>query len=221
MVQHSTSKVSPPQRLSVWTVILAIIATTSAVRADNQPMSPDSAAAAVNDSQQQNTGRTIFDVAKAKGPDLRKLLRPAQSHMQEAAATLAREDVSGHASASQQQAITELDGLIASLQKQCEKCGGQCNKPGSKPAPPKPGAKSGPAPGQSAATVATQTAVPADRSAISGLVKNLWGQLPERQREELLQPLSEEFLPAYAADIEEYFRVLAESPQPNAAEKKP
>jgi hypothetical protein len=168
------------------------------------------------------SGRTIFD-AKPKGPDLRKLLRPAQNHMQQAAAALADGDVSGHASAAQQEAVTELDSLIAALQKQCEKCGGQCNKPGSKSTKPNPGGKSGQLPGPSAATVATTTATaaPADRSAISRLVKDLWGQLPERQREELLQPLSEEFLPAYAADIEEYFRVLAESPQPKPTEKKP
>ena len=44
-------------------------------------------------------------------------------------------------------------------------------------------------------------------------MKDLWGKLPERQREELLQPLSEEFVPEYAADIEEYFRTMAESPE--------
>jgi hypothetical protein len=170
-----------------------------------------------------SSGRTILDVAKPKAPDLRKLLRPAQNHMQQAATALDDGDVSGHASAAQQEAITELDSLIASLQKQCEKCGGQCNKPGSKSAKPNSGGKSGASPGPSAATVATTTATaaPADRSAISRLVKDLWGQLPERQREELLQPLSEEFLPAYAADIEEYFRVLAESPRLKPTEKKP
>jgi hypothetical protein len=141
--------------------------------------------------------------------------------MRQAAATLAQQDISGRASSAQQQAIDELDGLIAQLQKQCEKRGGQYNKPGSKPGQPKPGGKSGASPGQSAATVVTHTATPADRSAISTLVKDLWGQLPERQREELLQPLSEEFLPAYAADIEEYFRVLAESPKTRPTEKQP
>jgi hypothetical protein len=47
-------------------------------------------------------------------------------------------------------------------------------------------------------------------------MKDIWGQLPERQQEELLQPLSEEFLPEYAADIEEYFRTLA-NPSEGAA----
>jgi hypothetical protein len=44
-------------------------------------------------------------------------------------------------------------------------------------------------------------------------VKDRWGRLPERQRDEILQPLSEEFVPEYAAETEAYFRALAE-PQP-------
>ena len=42
------------------------------------------------------------------------------------------------------------------------------------------------------------------------MVKDLWGKLPERQREQILQPLSEEFLPKYASEIEAYFRALAD-----------
>jgi hypothetical protein len=52
-----------------------------------------------------------------------------------------------------------------------------------------------------------------DRSAVERLVKDRWGRLPERQRDELLQPLSEEFVPKYAAETEAYFRALAE-PRP-------
>jgi hypothetical protein len=50
----------------------------------------------------------------------------------------------------------------------------------------------------------------ASRASISNLVKDVWGRLPDRQRQQVLQPLSEPFLPKYAADVEEYFRVLAE-----------
>ena len=66
--------------------------------------------------------------------------------------------------------------------------------------------------------IGSKPAPPVDKAAVGNLVKDLWGRLPERQREELLQPLSEEFLPEYAADIEEYFRVLAEAPAANASE---
>ena len=49
-----------------------------------------------------------------------------------------------------------------------------------------------------------------DRQAIAKLVKDRWGNLPERERDEMLQPLSEDFAPEYAAEIEQYFRALAE-----------
>jgi hypothetical protein len=80
-----------------------------------------------------------------------------------------------------------------------------------------PSGRTGASPAQGASAVAGTAGAPADRAAIGGLIKDLWGKLPERQREELLQPLSEEFLPEYAAEIEEYFRVLAETPRPVAA----
>jgi hypothetical protein len=84
----------------------------------------------------------------------------------------------------------------------------------------KPSGRTGASPTQSASAVAGMAAPPADRAAIGALVKDLWGKLPERQREELLQPLSEEFLPEYAAEIEEYFLVLAEMARPPASERE-
>ena len=50
----------------------------------------------------------------------------------------------------------------------------------------------------------------ASLAATGELVKDLWGHLPERQRQQILQPLSEDFLPKYATEIEEYFRALAD-----------
>ena len=145
-------------------------------------------------------------------------LAPVKQRMQRAESLLAARDASGRASTTQQEVVSELDAMIAKLQKQCESCGGQCNKPpGPQNKSPKPGGKSGAKPGETSATGATKPAV-VDRVAIADLVKDLWGRLPERQREELLQPLSEEFLPEYAADIEEYFRVLAETPADAPAE---
>jgi hypothetical protein len=118
----------------------------------------------------------------------------------------------------QQEVVDELDAMISQLQKQCEKCGGQCNKPpGASNKPAKPSAKRGGKPGETAGVAKTQAGGRIDRTAVSNLVKDIWGRLPERQREELLQPLSEEFLPEYAAEIEEYFRVLAEPPADAAA----
>jgi hypothetical protein len=150
-------------------------------------------------------------------------LKHVKEQMAKAESMLAARDASGRASATQQEVVNELDAMIAKLQTQCENCGGQCNKPPSPSnKPPKPGGKSGAKPGETATVAATAAAAPADRAAIGNLVKDLWGRLPERQREELLQPLSEEFLPEYAPEIEEYFRVLAETTgERESAEKRP
>jgi hypothetical protein len=42
------------------------------------------------------------------------------------------------------------------------------------------------------------------------LLKDVWGQLPERVRQQLLQSSTDEFLPQYRDEIERYFRRLAE-----------
>ena len=80
---------------------------------------------------------------------------------------------------------------------------------------PKPGASKSGKPGTSPATGASPTIsrsgdLAASLAATSELVKDLWGHLPERQRQQILQPLSEDFLPKYATEIEEYFRALAD-----------
>jgi len=157
------------------------------------------------------------------GANSKDWLKLVKDRMRQAESVLAARDASGRASSAQQEAVSELDAMIAKLQKQCENCGGQCNKPPGplQNKPPKPGGKKGAKPGETSAVAATKPAPPVDKAAVGNLVKDLWGRLPERQREELLQPLSEEFLPEYAADIEEYFRVLAEAPAEKAAETQP
>ena len=48
-------------------------------------------------------------------------------------------------------------------------------------------------------------------------MKELWGHLPERSREQLLQSFSEEFLPKYEREIQQYYQRLSED-QDNPAE---
>ena len=48
-------------------------------------------------------------------------------------------------------------------------------------------------------------------------MKSLWGNLPVRSREQMLQSFSDEFLPKYEIEIEQYYRRLSEEqgkPQP-------
>jgi hypothetical protein len=140
-------------------------------------------------------------------------LASVEQRMHQAQSVLAARDISGKASATQQEAVDKLDSIITQLQKQCEKCGGQCSKPpGATSKPSKPTAKRGGKPGETVGVAKSQAAGLVDRAAVSNLIRDIWGGLPERQREELLQPLSDEFLPEYAEDIEEYFRSLARPP---------
>lgn len=52
--------------------------------------------------------------------------------------------------------------------------------------------------------------VAADPALIKGLLKDAWGHLPDRQREQMLQNSPERFLPQYELMIERYYRRLAE-----------
>jgi hypothetical protein len=51
---------------------------------------------------------------------------------------------------------------------------------------------------------------------IRGMMEDVWGELPARQRQQMLQSPAEEFLPEYESMLEDYFRRLA-APQ----EKRP
>jgi hypothetical protein len=52
--------------------------------------------------------------------------------------------------------------------------------------------------------------VPPDPALQRGLMKDAWGHLPERAREQMLQNPPERFLPQYELMIERYYRRLAE-----------
>lgn len=134
---------------------------------------------------------------------------------------IAKGDLSGDTREVQEEIVSELDKLIDKLNKQCQKCqGGQCNKPGSQQtqkSTPKPGggqpsasqaSQSGPA--QSKVSAGGAGEAKPGEVADSDSVKELWGQLPERLRQQLMESSADEFLPKYRAELEEYFRRLAE-----------
>lgn len=123
----------------------------------------------------------------------------------------------------QQEIIADLDKLIAQQQKQCQggapKPGGsQSPKPGQpkpgepRPGPPKPGSPSQKV-GQQAASDSQDETRPgkdgeAELVAPQDLLKHVWGHLPPRLRERMLQNPNEKFLPKYEREIEAYFRQL-------------
>ena len=134
--------------------------------------------------------------------------------MQAAEIFLQHTEEANSASSAQAEAITGLNAMIAELTQRKSQCqGSQCSSGEcKKPAASKPGAgKAGKTPAKSASPSTNNDADLSTELADAGeLVKDLWGKLPERQREQILQPLREEFLPKYADDIEAYFRALAD-----------
>jgi len=138
--------------------------------------------------------------------------------MRTAQALLENSKKIGRASLAQAEALSGIDTMITKLTERQSQCqGGQCkagqgNKPGpSKPGRPKPSSSSqaGKSPADSSSTE-SGVDLSTDLAVAGELVKDLWGKLPERQRQKILQPLREDFLPKYAREIEAYFRALAD-----------
>jgi hypothetical protein len=167
------------------------------------------------------------DIGQPSGP--LPLVRARQG-MQRASSLLAASTKVSHSRAVQQagavqkQVVAQLDELIAQLSKQCQ--GGQCEQPRqsqeqSQRSQPKPSqASKGSARGKSPARDSSDplnraSAQPADKADIDAVVKDLWGHLPERSREQMLQSFSTEFLPKYELEIEQYYRRLSEEQATN------
>jgi hypothetical protein len=152
-------------------------------------------------------------------------LARVQLDMQHAQSLLGANDLSSdvpklqQAGEIQQDVVTQLDKLIAELSKQCKNC--NCQSGGGQPKPSqqstnKPG-KSGKAAGrgktaarESSDRLGSAAAKPVDKGDLEAVVKDLWGHLPERSREQMMQSFSEEFLPKYELEIEQYYRRLSE-----------
>ena len=170
--------------------------------------------------------------AAAEAEDADPLLALAR-RMREAEALIAQNDSGAATRGLQQQIIVDLDELIRQAAKRCGQCKGG-GKPGAKPGkkqqvksdtpagPPRP--KSGSGGGkQPGPTVAGKNDTPnpapapvqrVDVGQMQELIKELWGQLPQRDREQMIHPPPEEFLPKYELMIEEYYRRLSEGKQP-------
>ncbi len=70
-------------------------------------------------------------------------------------------------------------------------------------------------PAQDSSTrVGTAEQVRPDPELLRGLMKDAWGHLPEREREQMRQMAPEKFLPQYELLIERYYRRLAEERSP-------
>lgn len=185
--------------------------------------SPDEGATELDKDLREFHGEDIGQSSPADDPHLP--LERIGMQMRSAQRLLAERDGFGRATRLQDQILQDLDELIKQAQRQrkhSQKPGK--SSPGSQRSDAKPqGGQQGQAAaeGQQPAADSTdnlregtsETGSPADRQATrTELLKNLWGHLPERVRQQMLQSADDEFLPKYELEIEQYFRRLAEDP---------
>ena len=152
--------------------------------------------------------------------------------MREAERLIAGAESKSTAKKIQKDIITDLDKLIAELEKQCQKCqGGSCSnsKPSDQVAQreqvkqPSQSPSQKPSEGQHDAKNPAKDATErlgkdearqASLEKMKSLLKeDRWGELPAKAREQMLQLSPEQFLPKYELLIKEYYKRLAERPK--------
>ncbi len=104
----------------------------------------------------------------------------------------------------QKEIVIELDQLIASLEKECQNC-----KNGIK--------RNNPKNGMADSTISSGTGGIGDLTNPNDGGKD-WGKLSDRERDRILQSMSEGFPPEYRTVLERYYRRLAEE---KSAKTKP
>jgi hypothetical protein len=120
---------------------------------------------------------------------------------------LGRKQTGAPVQGEQKAIVSDLDALIASLEKECEKCRG--------------GIKSNnPRNGLQDSVIRRGTGDMGPLSNVGDGGKD-WGKLSERERDRILQSMTEGFPPEYRTVLERYYRRLAEEKSAKAgAEKK-
>ena len=140
--------------------------------------------------------------------------------MREAEDRIGRNNTGADTQTLQKQIVSDLDRLIEQARKRCKQCKpGNC-KPGDQTVASRSNPKSPGQPKQGTSSTkpaATSNAKPGhatpqrpDMAEMQDVMKQLWGELPQRDRERMLQFPPEEFLPKYELMIEQYFRRLTE-----------
>lgn len=162
-------------------------------------------------SLQTETQRLADTLATAQG--LQMVLGQTSSDMARAASLLDRSQTDAAVQEAEQNALARLAQLLDAPKSEspegdkCDQQDGQCNKPPSKDSEQ---AKAGSKPGQVAPSPSTEPGAPASRIAeMTAVLKNVWGELPEHERQQMLELPVEEFLPKYQLQIESYYKRLS------------
>ncbi len=118
----------------------------------------------------------------------------------------------------QRQIVSDLALLVEQAKQQCS--GGPCNNPGAAKPGGKPGGSKKGGTGDNAGTkrsakesterIGKSAVAEAELAALKTMLKEVWGQLPPKLREQMQSGMAEQFLPQYETLIEAYYKRLAE-----------
>jgi len=127
---------------------------------------------------------------------------------------IAERDTSVATQEAQQEILKDLAALLEQARRQQAANGNQ--SPGSGRGSAQAGAGSGnPAPGparDSSNRIERGTKEQTETTDVKDLFRRVWGNLPDKLRDEMQASISEQFLPKYERLIEEYYKRLAEEP---------
>jgi hypothetical protein len=118
----------------------------------------------------------------------------------------------------QQQVVADLTQLIDQIRQQKKRQGGGSRRPRSRAGQPsgQPGEQESRDPAEDSQSRVGQSDQPkAETRDLENLLKEVWGHLPERVRQQMLSGSAEEVLPKYQKLIEEYYKRLAEDAAQN------
>ncbi len=118
---------------------------------------------------------------------------------------LGRKQTGEPVQAEQKEIVSDLDALIASLEREAQNTRGGIKKKG---------------PGMADSTIARGTGEMGGLVAADEGGKD-WGKLSDRERDRILQSMSEGFPPEYRTVLERYYRRLAEEKSAKTGETKP
>jgi hypothetical protein len=165
------------------------------------------------DDLQERLERELGDAATAE--DAHPLLRIAR-RMDSAGRMLGGHDAGSGTQKLQAEIVADLDRLIEQAKKACRSGQGGGQQTGGRPGggPPR-GAPAGNRsndnrPQANSPRTTSHPPRKTDPAQVLELMKQVWGGLPPRLREQVMQLPAEEFMPKYESLIEDYFRGLAE-----------
>jgi hypothetical protein len=193
------------------------------IRGDEQPESePGNASREAARGEMSDLDQQLLDQlgqGEDLGQEIDDPLMAIGRRMQTAQELIDQQITSDQTQRVQKQIVADLDLLIEQLQSQCQ--AGQCKDGAGKPKPnAKPGGKGQGGKGEnrganqpardSTGRVGVAQADSAELARMKQMLKQVWGHLPAKVRDQMQSGTIEEFLPKYETLIEAYYSRLAE-----------